>query len=118
MTSSSSSVLNGERLDYMRDIMDEDFQDFIEEFLENGEELVAEINNAVTGKDPVSIRGAAHSFKSNCGYVGADTLMEYARNMENMGRDGNIGNAPQLMENIYDEFEKVKQALNKELSST
>lgn len=106
-------TINHNTLDEMRDLMEEEFNDFVQEFLDNGEQQVAEISQAVKIQDASGIRSASHSFKSNCGYLGAEQLMEFVRRMEYMGRDNDLGNSKTLLEEIQTEFSLVRSELGK-----
>jgi HPt (histidine-containing phosphotransfer) domain-containing protein len=79
--------------------------ELIDTLLEDGPKLIADMKNAHAAKDADSFRRAAHSLKSNAATFGADKLAGLARELEDLGRAGNleIGDRLSTLEAAYNE---------------
>ena len=69
-------------------------------FLDTTSESVSQIEQAVTQGDAEGLRRIAHTLKSSCANVGADTLSELFRKMEKAGRTGEHTAANSLLDDI------------------
>jgi HPt (histidine-containing phosphotransfer) domain-containing protein len=84
--------------------------ELIDAFLEEGPNMIQNMQTALDTKDVESFRRNAHSLKSNANTFGATELGILAKELESMGRDNNleIGNRLGVLK---DAFEKVAQEL-------
>lgn len=87
--------------------------DFIGELVntysEETPKLLSELKTALAEKNCETFRRAAHSIKSTSNSLGATKFGELAKELEYMGRDGDLSNAPKKVEflaSIYNEVEK------------
>jgi HPt (histidine-containing phosphotransfer) domain-containing protein len=87
-------------------------------YLDSVPALLEELRLAIQSGDPDRMGKAAHSLKSGSGNVGALHLLELCKEVETLGRSGTIGAAGARREEILDEFERVKQALEAEAEVT
>ena len=114
--------LDSESLETLIDLMDGDEEillDLIETSLESNADLLTALIESVESQDANGVREAAHSLKSSNGQVGATAFAELCLAMEMMGKEGDITEAPALLEKVKVEADKVEKALNswkKELS--
>lgn len=65
-------------------------RDLIDTFLEEGAQLVSGLRIALAAGDAESFRRAAHSLKSNAATFGAQELAGLARQLEDLGRSGEL----------------------------
>lgn len=95
----------------LKDIMEEDFQMLIDTFIADSQAKVEEIGGLVTGDDPEALRQVAHSIKGSSGNVCATALSEIARQLEAMGKEGDMSGAPAAYEALKTEFAVSKDIL-------
>jgi HPt (histidine-containing phosphotransfer) domain-containing protein len=111
----STEVLDKEVIASLRELQDEGEPDIIVElsdlFFQNAPEKIQAIRNAVQKGDAKALHVAAHSLKSSSSYLGATELSAIAKELENMGRAGEIGGAKEKLEKIESEYERVRSAL-------
>ena len=70
---------------------------------------------AVSEEDPKAVREAAHALKSSSANVGAKSLAELCKQLEAMGRQGNLSSASLLLDAFDAEYKDVVAALRKEV---
>ncbi|MEL6594162.1 MAG: Hpt domain-containing protein [Bacteroidota bacterium] len=97
------------------DLMDGDAEmiiDLVDTLAETTPELLSELKAGVNSQDAVQIREAAHALKSSNAQLGALNLSELCRRMEEMGKREELEETATLLTMIFQEFQKVEQALN------
>jgi HPt (histidine-containing phosphotransfer) domain-containing protein len=62
-------------------------------FRDSAQEQMTAIAEAVKGHDAASLRDKAHSLKGSAATVGAERVASAARELERMGRDGDLAAA-------------------------
>jgi signal transduction histidine kinase/CheY-like chemotaxis protein len=72
------------------------FQDVMRIFLEESERHLAKLRRAIAEGQAEVIEKAAHSLKGELGYMGAPQVVQKARNLEEMGRRGDVDQAVSL----------------------
>lgn len=100
-----------ESLEDLKDIMEEDFQMLIDTFISDSEAKIVEIGGVIASGDAEALRQVAHSIKGSSGNVCATALSEVARQLEAMGKDGDITGAPEVYEALKVEFDATKSVL-------
>jgi HPt (histidine-containing phosphotransfer) domain-containing protein len=89
--------------------------DFVGELVETyGSEtpqLIARLRYALDVNNADAFRQAAHSIKSTSNTFGALSLGEMARELENLGRAGDLAGAPAKVDRLAAEYDRVQQAL-------
>jgi HPt (histidine-containing phosphotransfer) domain-containing protein len=85
--------------------------EFIDMFLHETPALVAEIVNATAQTEAALIERAAHTLKSNAGIVGANTLMERCRQLEELAHQREIQQLPATAADLNTVYELSMQAL-------
>ncbi|MCP4542772.1 MAG: Hpt domain-containing protein [Chloroflexi bacterium] len=83
-------------------------------FLDDAPQMLADMHNSLKSGDATLLRRAAHSLKSNCAEFGAMTLSELCRKLEEIGKEGTLSNAKELVGRAETEFTIVKTALEAE----
>ncbi len=74
-------------------------------------QLIARLQQALAGYEAEAFRQAAHSIKSTSKTFGALALSELARELEMMGREGQLADAQVKVEQLLAEYDQVQQAL-------
>ena len=81
-------------------------------YLDAAPKLIAEVRNAVEKRDALRLQRAAHSLKSSSANLGAQTLSELCKELENMGRLGKLEGAALKLDVLEFEFDAVRNALD------
>jgi CheY-like chemotaxis protein len=83
----------------------------IDSFLTDGPGLLDELDGFVEAGDAAGVRRAAHSLKSNGADFGATTFAERCKELEMMGKSGELDGAAELAARIRAEYRNVAAAL-------
>ena len=89
--------------------------DFVRELVETycleTPQLIAQLPRALAGQDAAAFRRAAHSIKSTSNTLGALQLGTLARELEALGREGNLAGVHGQVDQLAAEYDRVQQAL-------
>lgn len=108
----SESPINQATLDELVQSTDSDFvKDIIDTFLDDTPKMLGEMNQALTTNDTEAFQRAAHSLKSNSASFGAMRLSAYSKEMEMLGKVGNLAGVADRLAEMAAEFERVKVVL-------
>ncbi len=66
------------------------------------------------GDDPSLVVRSAHSLKSSAATFGAHPLAQLCAQIEHLAREGDLGDLPQLVEQVQAEYRTVKAILEEE----
>jgi len=80
-------------------------------FLEESPKLMTQLQQAVAQDDPEAVSRAAHSLKGESGYLGAANVSQMARQLETMGRDRVLAQAPAVLEQLQKEMAILSSAV-------
>ena len=95
----------------LHELMETEFQQLVD-IIEQKQIVHEEIDfKANTESEPDPISRSAHQLQRQSRELGADTLAEFFYELEHNARNGALDDTSELLENISDEFEKVKQIL-------
>jgi HPt (histidine-containing phosphotransfer) domain-containing protein len=86
-------------------------RELIDTFLEDAPTQLATLRSAVEHAEVEEARRAAHTLKSNGATFGAQPFAELCRELENLGREGRLDAAPELLGRADEEWERVREAL-------
>jgi two-component system, sensor histidine kinase and response regulator len=102
-------------LDRLRTLQSEDephlLKDLIEMFLEDTEERLGKLREAVREGDAESLRHEAHSLRGSSANMGAPAMARISRDLERAGDSDDLGDAPGLLGSLEQEFGRVRPAL-------
>ncbi len=111
----AASPLDPVTLDTLRQLGERRGQDvlgtIVQMYLDRTPALVATLQDAVARQDAEGIRQQAHTFKSNCGHVGAMALVELCQELEDRGAAQLTTDTAELMRVIETEYASVQDAL-------
>ncbi|MBE8986992.1 PAS domain S-box protein [Nostoc sp. LEGE 12450] len=114
-----SGKIDAKILQSIRDIVRGDrvvFAELIKCYLTETPRLVQDISTAIANRDAQTIWKAAHQLKSSSGSIGAIALAQLCKVLEAQGRSSELENTIELLPQLYQEYEQVKTALEKELA--
>ena len=106
-------VLDAEALREFRDVLEDDFDRYIEGFIRNASENVSQIRKSLEINDFNKLRQVAHPLKGSAAQVGAYTLSAIAGRCEFLGVKENKAYLEKLVPILEDEFNKVRNELRK-----
>jgi HPt (histidine-containing phosphotransfer) domain-containing protein len=72
---------------------------------------MAALHAAIEDRDAPVARRAAHTLKSNGATFGAQSFAELCRELETLGREGELDAASELLGRADQEWERVREAL-------
>jgi HPt (histidine-containing phosphotransfer) domain-containing protein len=95
----------------LREIMGNDFSLLIDTFVNDSAVRFADLEKALQSTDGEALRRSAHSFKGSAGNLGAKHLAEVCRQLEVIGLENRLEEAPFLMEKLRKHYDQAEQAL-------
>jgi len=90
---------------------DEFLAELIQTFLEDAPEQLAAIRDAMAGGDAEVVRRAAHSMKSNSASFGAMALSGLCKQLEDLGKEGDLEAAVAVVPQVEAAYAQAEQAL-------
>jgi len=75
------------------------------------------LRNAVNSKNAPELARVAHAFKSASGNVGATSVVKLCRDLERIGRSGELADAPPLLREIEQQVDVVRPLLKAEVKA-
>jgi two-component system sensor histidine kinase/response regulator len=86
-------------------------QDICRIFLEESPKLMTSLQLGLAQGDPEAVSRAAHSLKGESGYLGAANVSQMAKQLETMGRDRELSQAPAVLEQLLKEMVSLSSAI-------
>lgn len=108
----SVTHLDREILQTLQEVMEGQFPELINTFLNDSEERIRSLQKALATRDQEAVRRQAHSFKGSCNNLGAVRLAAFCQVMEEGGREGKLDGLENELVNIQQEFSQLKSILN------
>lgn len=113
-SSSSAPVLDADVIQALLELADDDdpdfFSDLIAQFIDDAQTSLGTMHTAIDAHDTVTMEQRAHSLKASSANVGALTMSEFCRVLQEMGRIGTTDGAEQYFAQLTHEFTRVKEA--------
>ena len=97
-------------IEEIKEIMDNDMeliQECFEDFLSECPELLGEIQDAITQKDPEKINASAHKLKGTLKYLAAEPAANAAMVIESAGKNHDLDNLDELLLILEKECQRV-----------
>ena len=88
-----------------------DFDELITIYLETMPALLAKLREAVVEKDATELWKTAHQIKGSSSNIGIRHLVTLSKQLESLGRSGDLTQIPELANETYDEYQRVVVAL-------
>jgi len=106
------AIIDGATFDDLKDTMGADFVgEIIDTYNEETAALVEQLRQALAALDPTTFGRCAHSIKSSSASLGALAFAEQARELELMGKAGDLSNAGPRVERFAADFALVRRSL-------
>jgi len=106
------SSIDQHQMSELKDIMEDDFQDLIDTYLQDAELKLSGIQQALDAGDGQKVGELAHSLKGASANICAQPLSELCATLEHQGKSNDLQSSPQLLQSIQSEYQSVKTALN------
>lgn len=101
-----------ERLTYLRDSLgEEQAANLVKIFLDDSDELLHSLENAIEAKDASEVRHWAHRIKGSSANIGADQVKEAAQRLEDMSKNDDLSQANPLYQEITRCLERWRTAV-------
>ncbi|PXF28689.1 hypothetical protein WH50_24960 [Pokkaliibacter plantistimulans] len=100
-------------LSELQEVMDDEFVELIETYIDDSTLRLAQVKDAVERGDGVGLRQSAHSMKGSSSNIGATSLAEILKLLEAAGMHNNLSEAQGLMDAVCAEHLQVCAALKK-----
>jgi protein-histidine pros-kinase len=107
----SEDVLSRESLLDLFDQDEELLAELATLFLADGQIILGGLEAAVAAGEAAKVEHAAHTMKGSVGNFGAKRAVEFARQLEQMGRSGNLTGAAGVLQKLVEELTRVNNAL-------
>jgi HPt (histidine-containing phosphotransfer) domain-containing protein len=91
-------LLDEEIIAELREVMEEEFADLIDSFLDDLPVQLDHLQVAIFQESADEVYRIAHKLKSSCGTLGALRLAEWVRRLELAGRQNALDHAPELLD--------------------
>ena len=92
-------------------------EDLVSIFKENYPQRMAAIKEAITNVDSLQLEREAHALKGMISYFSAAKAVRAAYRLEEMGRNGNVGQAADIFPSLEKEITALERALEEFLIS-
>ncbi len=110
----SDAHLDSTVLASLQDLMEGEYPVLLDTFLADSEERVRLLAGALQMKDAQLLRLTAHSFKGSCSNMGASSLANLCKQLEDQGERHSFDSAADLVEQINREFAIVRILMKSE----
>lgn len=108
----SESGVDTQKLNELTEMTDSEFvQELIGAYLEDSPGQIHEMRAALEAGEGERFTRAAHSLKSTSANLGAHRLQVYARQLEQLGRAGDLGAAAERLPDLEGEYARVESEL-------
>jgi len=115
-----NSILNAEALNNLRQLTTESGETLLNKaislFLISAPKEIDNLQEALDQQDNTALTKIAHSFKSTCANLGAQSLADNAASIEAISKQGDVQNIANLLQEIRSGLPKVITALNQQLA--
>ena len=105
-----------EHLDELESSVGSAFTRMVEVYVEDLPGQISSLEQAINDRDAEQIKQCAHSIKGSSKNFGANELAAVAKELEDMGREGEIDEAHTRMLMLFDEVDRVIEYLNKRIN--
>ena len=117
-TKENANQLDDAPMDYPRALKefeddDEFLAEVLEEFIENVDEQLIVMEQAISAKDSETLRKESHSIKGGSANLTAMNLSTVAHDLELIGKSGNLDNSATVFEKLKIEFDQLKNYILK-----
>lgn len=103
-----NQVVDEAALSELRSIMGDDFQLLIDTFINDSEQRIVALQEAVNNADAELLRTSAHSFKGSSLNISAAKLTSVCKDLEDRGRESRLAGADEVLAELQVAYDEVK----------
>ncbi|WP_396587200.1 Hpt domain-containing protein [Bermanella sp. R86510] len=103
--------IDHQQMEDLKEIMEDDFQNLIETFLDDADSKLTELQSALNNNDSAQVGALAHSLKGSSSNICAHPLSEVCAQLEKLGKAGDMESAKTVLNNVEAELSAVREAL-------
>ena len=111
----NEEIINHEQFEDMRDLLEEDFGDLIQVYINDSYQRVALLRVAQQEDDNANGFESAHALKGASATLGTTQLVRLCRQLQERCRERLIGEQAELIEGIVIALQNAEQEINKRL---
>ncbi len=107
-------MLDHAKLDHLRELLGDDGDgvgEIIDTFLDDVPKTLADLQDGLEADDARQVASAAHKIKGSASTLGAVTLSEICKDIEDAANDGDLAFAAQHMDELEETWEATEAAL-------
>lgn len=114
-TPASPAEIEEKMLAYLRETSGETAVNLLPElaqlYLEDTAKQITDVGSAVAANDAVKLRQAGHALKGSSAIMGFDRLAALAKEVERLGKEGQVQKAASLLPDLQNEYQPVQLVL-------
>ena len=115
MNTKIDEIINDEQFDDMRDLLEEDFVDLIQVYLNDSQQRITDLRSAQQKDDNANGYEIAHALKGASANLGATQLMHLSGQLQEACRERLISEQAQLIEAVAVALQQVEQEIKQRL---
>lgn len=104
----TDQIIDEAALAELRSIMGDDFQLLIDTFINDSEQRIVALQEAVDNRDAELLRTSAHSFKGSSLNISAGRLTKICQDLEDRGRELRLEGVDIALEDLKIAYDDVK----------
>ena len=109
-------TINEDTIDELRELMEDDFIELIQSFIDDIQVKIQQIQNAIEHCDCDSLRQKSHSLKGSARNIGAEEMSDLCYHLEKAGKEKNLEDVQEIYQKLEKEVNNVKEILIKMVS--
>ena len=111
----NNEIINYEQFEDMRALMGEDFPYLTQIYITDSQQRIVSMQTAQVANDNTNGFEAAHALKGASAHLGATQLIRLSDQLQNACRKQEIGQRPELIEQIVIALQTVEHEINQRL---
>jgi len=87
------------------------YVEMLSRYLDSSRQYIEAIREHIAAQNATEVFHTAHALKSSSGMVGARTLLDQIKQLEALGRSGDLSSAPAVFTQVETEYHRVRRAI-------
>lgn len=102
-------------LNELKDILDDEFPLLVNTYIQDVDQRMARLRNAIGAAEPAEVRAEAHALKGSSRNLGVNPLGELFARLETLGKSGELAGASELLPAIEKELARAQEFLRAQI---
>ena len=107
--------INQAQIAELKELMEDAFEDLVSTYVQDSEDKIKALGQALEAGEADAVGSLAHSLKGSSLNICAQPLSEIFKEVEDLGKAGDLAPVAALIEQAVDEFGNVRTELNQML---